>query len=97
MEKIKEIIVNKKKYTISLIPLGIPTSKDKSMKWWCAYVILKGKKIKKSYNLMCCTYKEKNVYGIDTNHLHNMSMSYEEKYKDAIRQIKMLIKSYEDY
>ena len=41
-----------------------------------------------------CTFHEGNVYGIDTNHGHNMNMTLDERYVDAKKQIKALIKHY---
>lgn len=65
--------------------------------WFCAYVLLK-EDIEQE-NLEYCTYKEKVsnklfCYGVDTNHHHNWEMTREEKYKDAIMQIKRLIGDY---
>ena len=86
------ITVDKKEYDIALIPVDSGITKEPHH--ICAYVILKGKRIKEYMDLDCCTYKEGYVYGIDTAHFDNMKMTIEEKEIDAIKQIKLLIKSY---
>jgi hypothetical protein len=40
------------------------------------------------------TYHCGKVYGVDTAHSHNIGMSFVEKRKDALIQIRQLIKSY---
>lgn len=82
----KRIVVNGKKYDISF--------KNVENKWWCAYVILKGKKIKNYTVLGNCTYREEDVYGVDTAHAYNSKMTFDEKKEDAERQIRNVIKDY---
>ena len=73
------------------MPLGIGSDRP----WYCAYVLLgKLKKGVESYDLGNCTYHDGNVFGVDTNHMHNWNQSKEEKHADSIRQIKEVIKSY---
>lgn len=96
MERIKRIIINKKKYDVALCPLGLENKEYKLSAWVCAYVILPKWKGKESPE-MClryCTYYNDGVYGIDTNHAHNVGMTLEEKEKDAIMQITQLIKDF---
>lgn len=84
---ISKIIIDGKVYYITLKEIGhdgVPG------KWICAYVDLKG--VKKN-DLDNQTYHTGDTYGVDTAHTWNDNMSLEEKKKDAIRQIKELIKS----
>ena len=39
-----------------------------------------------------CTYHNGDVLGIDTIHGYNKDMTFEEKYQDAVKQIKSVIK-----
>lgn len=96
MERIKRIIINKKSYDVALCPLGLDRSDYNLKAWVCAYVILpkwKGMESPTSC-LNYCTYYNNGVYGIDTNHAHNMEMNLEQRYQDALMQIKELIKSF---
>jgi len=96
MERLIRLKINKKNYDVALCPLGLEKPDYNLKAWICAYVILpkwKGKESPESC-LNNCTYYNKGVYGIDTNHAHNMEMNLEEKQKDAIRQITGLIKDF---
>ena len=84
MEKIKNI----RGYDVSFQKIGIPRIGE----WICAYVNLKGELKEEKYNNE--TFRELNVIGVDTNHLHNMEQSLESKYKDAERQITSIIEEH---
>jgi len=103
---LRKIRVNGKDYTITIMhndlikrelsKLPKEIKKDlqiisKSAEWYCAYVYL-DKRVKMPLDWE--TYKNGNVHGIDTNHIHNENMDLKEKEKDAIWQIKLLIRSY---
>ena len=83
---IKQIRVNKRDYLITILKLG---------EYYTAYVYLDGSRKYEEEFLNYPTYRNGDVVGIDTNHSFNMEMSIQEKYKDAIRQIKNMIKAYQ--
>jgi len=87
-----EIKINKKSYIIAI--KKVESRSNHFTDWFCAYVILKGKKIIDSDVLSYCTYRDGNIFGIDTAHFWNEKQTEEEKFEDAIKQITCLIKSY---
>jgi hypothetical protein len=89
--KIKRIKVGKKYYDITLIKHSF--SNDQNETWICAYVYLPIAN-KNVGTLSSETYRHNNVVGIDTIHSYNFGMSFDEKEKDAIKQIVNIIKLY---
>lgn len=95
MLPIKIIKVDNKLYFVSFVKVN----RHMLPSFYNAYVILKGKKIKSDEHLALanCSFHEKNVFGVDTIHYYNETMDLKEKYKDAERQIKQVIKAYNKY
>lgn len=90
MVQIKKIKVNKKEYLITILRLGGRIRQEGY--WYTAYVYLNNPNLKEQ-DLHHCTFHVKNTYGVDTDHYYNEEMTLEEKFKDAMFQIKELIKS----
>lgn len=96
MKMMERIQIDKKNYDIGLTINGSHLPKNLSIsdepRWICAYVILK--RTNKDYTEFAnCTYREDNVYGVDTAHSYNDKMTLEEKRQDAIKQIRKVIKA----
>ena len=92
MKPMRRIKINDRYYDIAIV--GIRYKID-TINHYCGYVILSQLPPDFDYdNLSCCTFKDGNVFGVDTNHIWNLDQTLEEKEEDCIRQIKDLIYDY---
>lgn len=87
-KNIEKIKINKQDYYITIIEIECSIGN-----YYTAYVYLDNANFDDDL-LSNCTFHQDNIYGVDTMHYYNQVMKIEEKYDDAIRQIKELIKSY---
>lgn len=88
------VVINKKKYDIEIKLVEISVGKHIFNKWYCAYVTLPMMKQDATNILSHCTFHQKDKYGVDTAHAWNDGMTMEQKYDDALYQIRELIKSF---
>jgi hypothetical protein len=94
-EDIEIINVEGKPYKIKLRKLTAPTLLSAKSEWITAYVELDKDVERVAAELLDNqTYHEGKVYGVDTAHSYNIGMHIKEKRKDALLQIRKLIKSY---
>ena len=110
LQTIKRIKINKEYFFITFLLVDRETERNyvkkklgnqaailKSLnKYYCAYVYLP-KLSHKMYSEGLgneCTYCKGKVAGVDTAHYYNDNMTLEQKFEDAMRQIKTVIKDY---
>lgn len=93
-EDIEIINVEGKLYKIKLKKHVLPTLLSAKAEYINAYVELDKDIGDDAESLDNQTYHCGKVYGVDTAHSHNIGMSLIEKKKDALIQIRELIKSY---